>query len=322
MLLMVMSRTRLFFATDLHGSCMTFMKFLNAARHYGTDVLILGGDLTGKYVVPIVQQPDDTYTADYLGNEHILKTARERTALEENLRNIGYYSYLTTLEEMTALQGDRQLVDAIFSKLMVERVKEWVSLAEVRLKGSQVKCYINPGNDDRFAIDDTLRSSSTIMCPEGEVVWLDDAHEMITSGWTNPTPWKSYRETTEEKLADRFNQMISKVERIETCVFNLHAPPYRTMIDLAPDIDASFKPKVGSEIKMAHVGSRAVREVIEKRQPLLGLHGHVHESNGFAKIGRTLCINPGTEYSEGLLRGAIINLDYTKIKSYLLITGV
>jgi hypothetical protein len=297
------------------------MKFLNAAKYYGADILILGGDLTGKYVVPVVQQSDGTYIADYLGNDHVLKTVQEREALEENIRNIGYYPYLTTPTEMEKLRDDKKLIDDLFSKLMIDQVKRWISIAEERLSGSKVKCYISPGNDDRFVIDEALRSSPIVFGLEGDVVWLDDEHEMITSGWTNPTPWNSPREATEEELTERFNRMISKVERLENCIFNLHAPPYHTAIDLAPEIDETLKPRVGSEIKMAHVGSTAVREAIEREQPLLGLHGHVHESNGFAKIGRTLCINPGTEYGEGLLRGAIVNLDQTGIKSYLLITG-
>jgi Icc-related predicted phosphoesterase len=316
-----MGLTRIFFATDVHGSNLTFMKFLNAAKHYGANILILGGDLTGKYVVPVVQQSDGTYVADYLGNDHILRTVQEREDLEANIRNIGYYPYLTTPTEMEKLRCDQKLVDELFSKLMVDQVKHWISVADERLKGSKVKCYISPGNDDRFVIDEVLRSSVIVLDAEGDVVWLDDSHEMITSGWTNLTPWHSPRETSEDELAEKLNGMISKVEWMENCIFNLHAPPYHTAIDLAPEIDETHKPKIGSEIKMAHVGSRAVRDAIEREQPLLGLHGHVHESNGFAKIGRTLCINPGTEYGEGLLRGAIINLDETGIKSHLLVTG-
>jgi Icc-related predicted phosphoesterase len=60
---------------------------------------------------------------------------------------------------------------------------------------------------------------------------------------------------------------------------------------------------------MAPVGSTAVREAIERQRPLLGLHGHVHESAGVEKIGRTVCINPGSDYGDGILRGAIVELD-------------
>ena len=49
---------------------------------------------------------------------------------------------------------------------------------------------------------------------------------------------------------------------------------------------------------MIHAGSTAVRASIEKHQPLVGLHGHIHESKGFVTLGRTLCLNPGSEYGK------------------------
>jgi len=186
-----------------------------------------------------------------------------------------------------------------------------------------VKCYISPGNDDRFDIDEALKSSSVVQCPEDEVVWLDDKHEMITSGWTNFSPWNSPRETTEDKLSEIFNRMISKVERMDNCIFNLHCPPFDTPLDVAPELDKTLKPVVhsGGEVSMIHVGSKAVRESIVKCSPFLGLHGHIHEARGFTKIGRTLCINPGSEYGEGILRGALLNVGEKSLKSYLLTQG-
>jgi Icc-related predicted phosphoesterase len=299
------------------------MKFLNAAKFYSADVLILGGDITGKMIVPIVEQPDGSYQTEFLGNLQLTKTAPERQTLEKEIRNHGFYPYLTTPAEMEKLQNDKKLLDELFSAVMVEGVRRWVSVAEARLKETKVKCYISPGNDDRFNIDDVLKSSHVVLYPEGDVVWLDDHHEMITSAWTNPTPWHSPRETTEDKLAEIFNPMISKVEHVNDCLFNFHCPPSDTPIDLAPDLDETLKPKftAGGGISMVHVGSSTVRQMIEDHQPLLGLHGHIHESHGFVKIGRTVCINPGSEYGQGVLRGALINLDEKGLKSYLLTQG-
>jgi Icc-related predicted phosphoesterase len=221
---------------------------------------------------------------------------------------------------MEKLQNDKKQLDELFSTIMADGVKRWVSIAEERLKGSKVKCYISPGNDDRFDIDDALKSSSVVLYPEDEVVWIDEHHEMITTAWTNPTPWHSPRETTEDKLAEK---MASRVEHMEKSIYNLHCPPYNTPIDLAPELDETLKPKVssGGGMSMIHVGSTAVRQSIEKHQPLLGIHGHIHESRGFVKIGRTLCINPGSEYGEGILRGSIINLDEKGFKSHILTQG-
>jgi len=317
-----MANTRIFFTSDVHGSEVCFLKFLNAAKFYQANVLILGGDITGKMIVPLVDQGDGTALADFLGTHEVIRTDEERKALEKRIRNSGYYPYGTTMDEFEKLQADKHLVNELFSKVMSAGVKRWVGIAEERLKGSNVKCYISPGNDDRFDIDDVLRGSSVVIYPEEEVLSIDDRHEMITSGWVGITPWKSPREVPEEELIKKFQPMIDKVQNMESAIFNLHNPPYETPIDLAPELDADLKPVIkGGAISMVHVGSPTVRQVIEKFKPLLGIHGHIHESRGFVKIGRTLCINPGSEYGEGILRGAIINLDDKGVKNYMLTQG-
>jgi Icc-related predicted phosphoesterase len=252
-----------------------------------------------------------------------MKTPAEVQALEKNIRNSGYYPYSSTPEEVEKLQADKQLVNELFSKVMAQGVKRWVGIAEERLKGSKAKCFISPGNDDRFDIDPALRESSVVIYPEEKVVPIDDNHEMISSGWANITPWNSPREVPEEELIKKFGPMIDKVQHMENAIFNLHVPPYNTPLDLAPELDATLKPVVkgGGGISMIHVGSTTVRQLIEQHKPLLGLHGHIHESRGFVKIGRTLCINPGSEYGEGILRGAVINLDQKSVKSYILTQG-
>jgi hypothetical protein len=73
--------------------------------------------------------------------------------------------------------------------------------------------------------------------------------------------------------------------------------------------------------EMAQVGSTAVAEMIEKYQPLLGLHGHIHEATGKRQIGRTLCVNPGSNYTEGILNGFILTLDDKKIKGAIFTSG-
>jgi Icc-related predicted phosphoesterase len=299
------------------------VKFLNAAKFYHADVIVLGGDITGKMIVPIVEEADGTFTAEFLGNQQVMKTREEREALEKNIRSSGYYPYSTTPDELEKLQADKKLVDELFSKVMVDGIRRWLSIAEERLKDSRVRCLISPGNDDRMNIDEVLKSSSLVQCPEDIVVWVDDHHEMITSGWANFTPWHSPRETTEDKLAGIIDRSISRVQHMENCIFNLHCPPFNTPLDLAPELDKTLKPVISSagEVKMIHVGSAAVRKAIEEHKPVLGLHGHIHESKGSIKIGRTLCINPGSEYGEGILRGAIINIDEKGVKNFLLNQG-
>ncbi len=282
----------------------------------------MGGDITGKMIVPIVDQPNGTFYTEFLGGKRFLKTREEREVLEKAIRSSGYYPYRTTPSEVEKLQDDKASLDELFSKVMVESVKRWISVAEERLKGTKIKCYISPGNDDRFDIDGVLKSSSVILNPEDDVVWLDEHHEMITSAWTNITPWHSPRETTEEKLDDMFGRLANRVQRKKNCIFNLHCPPYDTPLDLAPELDGTLKPvTTGAGVSMIHVGSKAVRRVIETHSPLLGLHGHIHESRGFAMVGRTLCINPGSSYGEGVLLGALVNLEEKGIKSHMLTQG-
>jgi len=316
------SRLRVFFATDLHGSEKCFLKFLNAPQPYKVNTLILGGDVTGKMIVPIVKGPDSSHTADFLSNKYTLKSEKEVEELERKIRFTGYYPYRTTADEVAQLREHPEKLDAVFTNVMTETLRRWVGLAEERLKGKGVKIYMTGGNDDRPEVEDVLKSSDYVIDPEGEVVTLEDGREMLSSGWSNPTPWKTPRECSEEQIAAKLDAMISKVQNMETCVFNLHVPPYDSGLDTCPKLDETLKPVyAGSEIIMMSGGSTAVRSAIEKNQPAVGLHGHIHESRGFIKIGRTLCLNPGSEYTEGILRGVIVELDGKDVRNYLLTVG-
>ena len=316
------SRLRIFFATDLHGSEKCFLKFLNTPQPYKVNTLILGGDVTGKIVVPIVKAKDDGYTADFLSNKYTLKSEKDVEELEKKIRFTGYYPYRTTADEVTQLREHPEKLDAVFTDVMSETLRRWVRLAEERLKGKGVKIYMTGGNDDRPEVEDVLKSSDYVIDPEGEVVTLEDGREMLSSGWSNPTPWKTPRECSEGEIAAKLDAMISKVHNMETCVFNLHVPPFDSGLDTCPKLDETLKPVyAGSEIIMMSAGSTAVRTAIEKNQPAVGLHGHIHESRGFVKIGRTLCLNPGSEYTEGILRGVIVELDGKNVRNYLLTVG-
>ena len=299
------------------------MKFINAAKFYKVDVLILSGDLTGKMIVPIIRQADGTYTCNFLGIPRKISKEEELLALERDIRFTGFYPYHTTPEEKAMLDADKAKRDDLFTKLMLDGIKRWISIAEEKLKGSSVKCYIMPGNDDVMEIDEAFGDSSVVINPDCKVVWIDDSHEMISSGCSNITPWRAPRDIPEEELNKKIDAMASKVQKMENCIFNFHCPPWGEEIDLAPLVDENFRyiGKVGQGVTVDHVGSKAVRQAIEKYQPLLGLHGHIHESRGVCKIGRTVCINPGSEYSEGILRGAIIELKEKGKLSYQLTSG-
>jgi len=326
---------KIFFACDIHGSEMCFKKFLNALRLYKVDVGILSGDLSGKMINPIVKQCDGTYTCNFLGKEIVVRTEEELLRLKKRISMTGNYYYVTTPEEMKNLMAEGKTimgridekvkkiylgkgkVDELFRKLSLERLKEWIRLAEERLKGSGIQMFMSPGNDDLFEADDIIDSSSYVVNADSRKVYVGD-HEMVTLSWANPTPWDTPRECSEEELAERIEALVSEIDNMETAIFNFHVPPFGTKLDVGPALREDLTPIPG---EVANVGSTAVLEAIKKHQPLLGLHGHIHESRGIQKIGRTTCVNPGSEYTEGILRGVIIMLNGKRVKNYMFTSG-
>lgn len=318
-----MANTRIFFVTDIHGSERCFKKFVNAGPFYKAQILIMGGDITGKMVLPIVEQADGTYIAQLVDQDRLVKNKEELDNVEKTIRDSGFYPYRTTKEELEELQNDEVKIDQLFSRLMCKSLERWINFAEERLKGKDIDMYISPGNDDRLEIDYILKQSEFVTYPEGLVIELDRFHEMISTGYTNMTPWKCPRDIEEEELADKIQKMIDQVRDMKNCIFNFHCPPYNTPIDAAPQLDENLTPMLapGGDLIMAPAGSTSVRTAIETNQPLLGLHGHIHESKGMTRLGKTLCLNPGSEYGEGILRGVIVDLSKKKIEDYLFTSG-
>jgi hypothetical protein len=225
-----------------------------------------------------------------------------------------------SVERLHELDGDPAKRAACFQEVMLEGVDRWMKLAAEKLRGTGIRCFVSPGNDDEMEVDDVIRRAELVELAEGRVVEID-GFSMISTGWSNPTPWNTHREESEEQLARRIEEMASQIQDSSRAVFNLHCPPYKSGLDEAPAIDADLKLLHGGRA-LRPVGSTAVRQAIEKHQPLISLHGHIHESKGAVKIGKTLSINPGSAYEEGMLMGAIVQLDSRKgIKSYQLVNG-
>lgn len=313
---------KLFLASDIHGSNKCYKKFLNAAKFYGAQVLVLCGDIAGKALIFILKRPDGTYWCNNLGREVVLNSEEQLLALRKEIDDSGYYSYVCDLSEYNTFARDIQKQDSLLMDLIYQRMKEWIELAEVRLQGSDVEVYILPGNDDPPRIDELFERCKKVINPEGKVLKIKEDHEMIASGYVNMTPWKAPRDIEEGELLKKLESMAAKLEHPERSIFALHAPPIGTNLDLAPKLDETFKPKtVMGQIELTHVGSSSVRKVIQVYQPLLSLHGHVHESKAVHKIGRTLCVNAGSEYENGILKGALISLAKNKVENYYLTAG-
>jgi uncharacterized protein len=309
---------KIFFATDLHGSEMCWRKFLNAGRFYDADILICGGDMTGKAIVPIVQE-NGHYTV-VLGGESQSVEPAHVADVEAQIRRKGYYPLQMTLDRLNELDQDPQKRTETFQQVMLDGVDRWMGMAAEKLRGTGIRIFVCPGNDDEMEVDDVIRRSDVVELGEGRVLEID-GFSMISTGWSNHTPWNTHREETEEKLAERIEAMAGQVSDASKAIFNLHCPPFKSGLDEAPAIDADLRLLHGGRA-LRPVGSTAVREAIERHQPLISLHGHIHESKGAVKIGKTLSINPGSSYEEGMLMGAIVQLDAKKgIKSYQLVNG-
>ena len=307
-----------YYASDIHGSDRLWRKFVNAGPFYSADVLVMGGDLAGKAVLPIVRH-DGGYVARELDGERFFGDD-ELGAVETRVRNLGFYPLVTTAEELDEAHGDRAAVDALFRRAMEQSVRGWIALAQERLAGTGIDLYVMLGNDDEPHLKAVLAEAG-VDC-EDEIVELPEGFQMISCGWANPTPWRSPRELPEDELEARIEELARRVDPARA-VFNLHVPPIRTALDKAPELDETLKPVVrGGAVSLVSAGSEAVRNVIERHQPPLALHGHIHEARGVAKVGRTVCINPGSEYAEGVLHGALAVLDRKKgLRNYQLVSG-
>jgi Icc-related predicted phosphoesterase len=315
--------TRLFFATDVHGSERCFMKFINAARAYEADILVLGGDIAGKRVVPVMALGNGRHRGTLAGREMILESAQDLSGFERAAADGGLYSYGTTPEEVSVLESDAPAVERLFRRLARQRLERWLAIAEDRLKTSGTRLYMNCGNDDPFELDQLISGSGFAIFPEGQLLELDERRSMASCGFANLTPWRCERDVTEEELAARIDLALSDwTANGRQLLLNLHCPPHASGLDTCALLKDDFGPVTeGGQPVMGPAGSTAVRAAIERYQPILSLHGHIHESRGVTKIGPTLAINPGSEYPDGVLRGALVDFDSTGVKTFMLTSG-
>jgi Icc-related predicted phosphoesterase len=311
---------KIFFATDIHGSEVCWRKFLNAAAFYKADMVVLGGDVTGKVMVPIISYPGH-WQVTLGGVAQRLETQQELEEIQRQIRNRGSYPVIVTPDELHFLSAEEGAVDRRFTVEMIKSLDRWLDMADGKLKGGDVPCILNGGNDDIWEIDDVIEASPCVSFAEGKVLELDGFH-LVSMGWTNPTPWDTYREAPEDELAAKIEAVVAGVPDMERAIFNFHAPPYGSGLDLAPELDSTLRPTHGGAVVKA-VGSTAVRDAIMKHQPMLSVHGHIHESRGIKRMGRTMAINPGSVYGDGVLQGAVLELNPKKgkVTKYLLVNG-
>jgi Icc-related predicted phosphoesterase len=316
----VAKRTRLYFATDLHGSEKCFRKFLNAGPVYGADVVVLGGDVAGKAIQSLVRS-DGRYHCTFRGVDYDVEEGDELSGLEQLIADHGYYPYRAEPGELEARDAEGTL-DDLFLELMHARLARWLALADERLRPKGLPVYWMLGNDDPTSLEAVLDAAPWGVHADERIEVLPSGHELYSFGHSNLTPWQSYRELPEERIQAALDDASSRLQRPECAIFNVHVPPYDTGLDEAPILDSALQVQQSAgQVKMAPVGSTAVREVIERVQPMLGLHGHIHEASGFRRLGRTLCINPGSDYGIGVLNGVLVTLEPDKVKAHQFVRG-
>ncbi len=314
--------TRVLFISDVHGSTPVFTKALGAAAAYKAQILVHGGDIIGKYITPFFHD-NGSVQVEIMGAQRNPKNEAETRDAEAEISRIGSYSYHTTRDQWKELLAKPEAMTDVFFKLSNERLASWVRLAEEKLKPLGIHLFLNIGNDDFQDLGKTIEASSYVAYPNNKVLPLDEDHEMLSLGNTNITPWKCEGDLEESDLQRMLDALAAKLQSPERAVFNLHCPPADTKMDVAPLLDSQLRPVYlpGGEPQMVHVGCKAVRALIQRVQPMLGLHGHIHESRGYEKIGRTMCFNPGSEYTIGMLSSLLLNLSRDKVESFMFLSA-
>jgi uncharacterized protein len=312
---------RLFYAGDLHGSRVCWKKFVNAAAHYPADVLVMGGDLTGKALVPVVRGADGSYSARVIGELRVARTDAEVEEIREAISTNGMYPLVVSEEEAERLATDPVHRESAFERALLEELRLWIELADQRLASSGARAYVIPGNDDPWSVDAVLATGVYVDACD-EAVRAIGPHELVSFGYSNRTPWHTPRELDEEEIYARLKQLVDQLENPGRAIFNIHVPPRDSTLDTAFEVDEDLRyvTKGGRPHEVA-TGSSAVRQIIEEAQPLLSLHGHIHESKGVTRIGRTVAINPGSDYGSGHLDGCLVHLAPERVINQYLVSG-
>lgn len=307
-------------ASDIHGSDMVWKKFLNASKQFDVDVLLMNGDLAGKILVP-AERRRLGWTVHFEGRPLELETDIELNEVFSKARQIGQYPYLAEPGEIEQLRNSQEYLERVFRKVIRSSVSQWMEMASARLEGTKTRLFVMPGNDDPPDVAEVLTDAG-IENPEGKIIDLDSQHQMVALGYSNITPWKTPRELEEPDIRKRLEHDFSEVREPALTIGAIHCPPFDSGLDTAPALDENFRVIHDTgQPRMTAVGSPAVREVLEKYQPLLSLHGHIHESAGTRKIGSTVAINPGSEYGDGTLKATLVSIKGGKVLGHQFING-
>src|SRR5947209_236923 len=187
-----------------------------------------------------------------------------------------------TEDDYARFRANPDKVESLFTDRMIDQIRRWTEMAEKHLATLDMPLYWIGANDDK--VEALLQAESTphVLYIDEKVARFDEDHEILGYGWTNPSPWHTPRELSEDGLNRRLDPLLSRVEDPARCIYLMHAPPYRTGLDIAPKLDATTDPPrpvvQGGQQVLIPVGSTTFRSAILETQPVLGLHGHIHET--------------------------------------------
>jgi len=312
---------RIIQAADFHGSTAAWRKFMAAAKQHDAQHAIVSGDLTGKAIVPIIRS-NGHYEGHLFGNRVVAETDAELAAFQARIENVGFYDHVSDLDEARALEADADALHRLFVDKMNDRLERWLEFASEYLAPLGIPLWVIPGNDDDQSVDPILNAAQYARNVDHQVVEIDEHHELVSMGDTSMTPWECPRDYPEEHMVTAVRDLVEQIKRPAGAIFNFHCPPFNTKIDQAPSLKENLEIEFeAGQVIMTSAGSPAIRRAVEEVQPLLSLHGHIHEARGVQKLGRTVALNPGSEYAEGIMKAAIVNLEPERVKGYMLISG-
>jgi len=304
---------KILFVTDIHGSSLIFRKALSLSRELGIDLLILSGDLSGKEVIPTIEENGNLYLVVEGKKSSKRELIKDFNRFFCDSEDFGRYIIKLSSEEYQDCLKNHLKAEDFYLKAVIERIKSWV--IAYKQTNTNFKILICPGNDDQTGIDVILNNlrDNQVLIGIDEVCEFQD-FKILNYSIVPTTPWRTPREKDDKLIREEIKSLIKRTDFNNNLIFNIHTPPFNTLIDYAPYVDDQLKLVIkGGSVERIHVGSEAVYEIIAEYQPILSLHGHIHESSGELYIGKTLCVNPGSEYGQGILRGYFFDLVKDKI---------
>ncbi len=317
-----MKMIRVLYGSDFHGSEAVFRKFIAAGIQYKANALMVGGDVTGKAMIPVIHQGSGRYEATLFGAEKNASTPEELQAVRKAISQVGFYPIVLEKDEAEELEADPAKMGARFEQEMCDRVREWMKLADENLTPRKMTLYFMAGNDDLYSIDEVIKEFPAVHNPDMQHFELEGGYEVVGLSNANLTPWLCARDVEESEITRKLDELAALIQKPERTIAMIHVPPFDSTLDTCPDLDPNLKMITqGGQVVMKAAGSPAVKAFIEKVQPMLTLHGHIHESPGHVRSGRTLMINAGSEYAEGIMKAAIINLEGDRVKGHMLISA-